>query len=632
VEPFEERLSSGWEQALHDEINRLPERYRVVIVLCDLEGHTCEEVARRMGRPVGTVKSWRSRGRERLRQRLVRSGLTLGAGTVCVTSLAPEAAAAAGILSDTLTAGVVPAAVHVLVRGVFKAMILSKLRTAAAVIMGLILVSGGVGTAAWVAGGDPKQPGEQLRTEPSPQASDSNATPVPNQDGQSAVKTWPLSLRDAIRIGLKNAEIVCALPSETPNATKNNATDQAREVACTISPLNPSEDFQSFRLNVMELVRSIEQQYWILARNYVRLWAAEKTLHSTQAILKSVEEAKKSGRGSDADVAEAKQRLEGFRLDVATRTSDLTTTGRQLCNLLGLAPADGQRIAPITAPIEAKIEPDWDTSLKSMLEHYPDIIQARETLRAKGAESPITAELDKVARTVLPDLTTQEATLESSKAAHGSPALPEAGQLQQVIHQRTHSLARYHLEIDANYKQYQSAKKLRAAAADRLELQREFFEEGKTTIDKLLDALKLYGEAVAQEAEHKCLYNITVAVWEEAKGTLLDYDKITVVAHPKADKSNAGKPHSAKRDSAAVTVSFPTPAPAPAIPAPATPARDSSVCVARTGPAKGAVPNIANPGKTISFDVMIDVGGKPVRIRGSFSISQADPNEAAQSR
>ena len=150
-------MSSGWEQALHDEISRLPERYRVVIVLCDLEGHTCEEVARRMGRPVGTVKSWRSRGRERLRKRLVRSGLTLGSGTVCVTSRAPEAAAAAGILSDTLTAGVVPAAVQVLVRGVFKAMILSKLRSAAAVIIGLVLVSGGVGAAAWVAGGDPSR-------------------------------------------------------------------------------------------------------------------------------------------------------------------------------------------------------------------------------------------------------------------------------------------------------------------------------------------------------------------------------------------------------------------------------------------------------------------------------------------
>src|SRR4029077_14861932 len=48
--------------ALHAEINRLPERYRVPIVLCDLEGKTCEEAARQMGRPVGTVKRWRGGG------------------------------------------------------------------------------------------------------------------------------------------------------------------------------------------------------------------------------------------------------------------------------------------------------------------------------------------------------------------------------------------------------------------------------------------------------------------------------------------------------------------------------------------------------------------------------------------
>ena len=68
---------------LHEEIERLPERYRVPIVLCDLEGRTCEEAARVMGRPVGTIKCWRSRGRERLRRRLIRAGLapslTIGA-------------------------------------------------------------------------------------------------------------------------------------------------------------------------------------------------------------------------------------------------------------------------------------------------------------------------------------------------------------------------------------------------------------------------------------------------------------------------------------------------------------------------------------------------------------------------
>ena len=42
---------------LHDEIDRLPERYRLPVVLCDVQGLTHEKAARHLGWPVGTVKS-----------------------------------------------------------------------------------------------------------------------------------------------------------------------------------------------------------------------------------------------------------------------------------------------------------------------------------------------------------------------------------------------------------------------------------------------------------------------------------------------------------------------------------------------------------------------------------------------
>ena len=51
---------------LHQEIQRLPERYRVAIVLCYLEGLTHEQAAERLGCPVGTVRSRLAAGRERL--------------------------------------------------------------------------------------------------------------------------------------------------------------------------------------------------------------------------------------------------------------------------------------------------------------------------------------------------------------------------------------------------------------------------------------------------------------------------------------------------------------------------------------------------------------------------------------
>lgn len=61
---------------LHEELGRLPDRYRVPLILCDLEGLTHEQAAVQLGWPVGTVKSRQARGRERLRGRLLRRGLT----------------------------------------------------------------------------------------------------------------------------------------------------------------------------------------------------------------------------------------------------------------------------------------------------------------------------------------------------------------------------------------------------------------------------------------------------------------------------------------------------------------------------------------------------------------------------
>ncbi len=128
---------------LHEAIDRLPERYRVPIILCDLEGRSCEDAARRMGRPVGTVKSWRARGRARLRQRLIQVGLapsatwesTLAADLARAAGPKPEAAtvrAATQIQANPKTTGDIPASVYLLIKGVMKTMILSKFRTAAA--------------------------------------------------------------------------------------------------------------------------------------------------------------------------------------------------------------------------------------------------------------------------------------------------------------------------------------------------------------------------------------------------------------------------------------------------------------------------------------------------------------------
>jgi RNA polymerase sigma factor (sigma-70 family) len=79
------------ERVLHEEIERLPDRYRAPVVLCDLEGRTHEQAARHLGWPIGTVKSRQSRARERLRQRLLRRGVGYNPGPAGRAVLVPPA-------------------------------------------------------------------------------------------------------------------------------------------------------------------------------------------------------------------------------------------------------------------------------------------------------------------------------------------------------------------------------------------------------------------------------------------------------------------------------------------------------------------------------------------------------------
>ena len=64
---------------LDQELAALPDKYRVLIVLCDLEGQTRQEAAGQLGLPEGTVAGRLARARTMLAKRLTRRGLAVSA-------------------------------------------------------------------------------------------------------------------------------------------------------------------------------------------------------------------------------------------------------------------------------------------------------------------------------------------------------------------------------------------------------------------------------------------------------------------------------------------------------------------------------------------------------------------------
>lgn len=74
-----------WEDlkpVLDQELTQLSDKYRVVLVACDLQGQTRQQAARQLGLPEGTIASRLARGREMLAKRLKRRKVTLSAITL----------------------------------------------------------------------------------------------------------------------------------------------------------------------------------------------------------------------------------------------------------------------------------------------------------------------------------------------------------------------------------------------------------------------------------------------------------------------------------------------------------------------------------------------------------------------
>jgi RNA polymerase sigma factor (sigma-70 family) len=173
------------ESLIHEELHRLPEKYRAPIVLCYLEGLTHEGAADQLGWPVGTVRGRLSRARDLLRTRLTRRGVTATAALAAVESLTqPARAAVPAVLRDATIQSVVQVAtgraiasvasahVAIWVEGTSRIVALSSWKMAA----GLLLLIGTLGTGlGLVIGGSapsPQQP--QIEPTPPPTAREAN--------------------------------------------------------------------------------------------------------------------------------------------------------------------------------------------------------------------------------------------------------------------------------------------------------------------------------------------------------------------------------------------------------------------------------------------------------------------------
>jgi RNA polymerase sigma factor (sigma-70 family) len=153
----EQDLWNDLQPLLDQDLSRLPDKYRVAIVLCDLEGKTRKEAARQLGVPEGTLAARLARGRVMLAKRLARHGLAVSGGSLAavLSQNAVSASAPISVVVSTIKAtglfaaghaaaeSVISVKVAALTDGVVRTLFLTKLKIATAVLVSAAFLASG---------------------------------------------------------------------------------------------------------------------------------------------------------------------------------------------------------------------------------------------------------------------------------------------------------------------------------------------------------------------------------------------------------------------------------------------------------------------------------------------------------
>ena len=380
-----------------------------------------------------------------------------------------------------------------------------------------------------------------------------------------------------------------------------------------------------FEREVNFLVFNVELAYWSLYGRYYTKYASEQALKQAYVTWEQLQQLQVAGLQTKQGVAQARAQFEDFRLQYLVALQNVLEAERRLRGILGLPLEDGQRIVPADTPVLAPYRPDYKTSLVEALNSRPELRLARQELKVQqlnvilqennyrpdvrvGASYNINSignRLDGPGPIRSVDAAGQ--LIDTPANALGSLADNKFNNWNIFIradvpigYRDAHAalkvaqlnLARSHVvlknqerkaefflgslfqQLVAYHEQIKLQQQRRIALGTQLQGQFERVKIGKDPLIQLLDAQRSFTGSIQAEADAIVSYNVAIAGFHLAKGTIMEYNNISIADGPlPAAVAERAADHFGARSAALKLRERPSnavaPAGAPALPMPA---------------------------------------------------------------
>ncbi|MCA9200324.1 MAG: TolC family protein, partial [Planctomycetales bacterium] len=381
------------------------------------------------------------------------------------------------------------------------------------------------------------------------------------------------------------SEYFTSMEAEVRHPLLRGGGTQVNRIPLLLARTQMDISIADFEGNIRNLLTEVEKSYWDLYYFYRNLDASKEGLKSAHGTWQRINSLYKSGnQGGEAEAeAQARGQYHFFKGRVLEAKRDLLKAERQLRYLIGIEATDNRIIRPSDEPTFARVEFEWFDILPEALSRSYEIRRQKWRVKQREQElildrNNLLPQLDAVAlyrwlglgddliddqrnganfpnfgSTAFDELTEgnfQEWRVafefnmplgfrrELSAVREGQLQLArDKAKLEELELEISHALTDAIQNLDAYYEVAKTAANQLKAAKDQYETLRVKQDKGTVPLDLLLEAQRQAADAERAFVQSLAQYNMAIVEVHYRKGSLLEYNNVTLAEGPWPQKA-----------------------------------------------------------------------------------------------